>query len=486
MALTLTASNLVSREIRKTTTGNSTGIRKIDFSGNVLDSGTNNGIGGAVKKLWNGSKRFGGWLFRAAKWIGISITGVFDWLVERSYELAYFDWNQTDAQLRESLASGLESLARTAGGLVGSGLGWLFSAALGFGLSLVFPVIGGATLARFIASTVLAEGTTEILGRLKTLFTQSIGLTARYIAVETYISTRKLLLGENAGKTQKEPWTIAGAIEESVQAIPNRYLRAFTEGLIDEGVESFIEGGYIIASELEAAWAARNGDLEPEKGVYLQPNADSSEKFLIQGTTQEAKARVLTVLDQSRLIGNRDLGYFVGDIEDSTIQPPIQKRSLVIHYRHKDAPPYPISDANFRKGKFIIPDLKTGISWEELKQACRPFVCGRYRITAFLDSGRQMVVFASSKSEGQTKIRELLRLTTSNVLRWSSGELEDENALLRKKPQTLWASKAYFFLKTKRATPGGLVSSTGDYFDVEKFVIPLYLDEKPQDYPVRL
>jgi hypothetical protein len=97
-----------------------------------------------------------------------------------------------------------------------------------------------------------------------------------------------------------------------------------------------------------------------------------------------------------------------------------------------------------------------------------------------------MVVFASSKSEGQTKIRELLRLTTSNVLRWSSGELEDENALLRRKPQTLWASKAYFFLKTKRATVGGLVSSTGDYFDVERFVIPLYPDEKPNDYPVRL
>ena len=60
--------------------------------------------------------------------------------------------------------------------------------------------------------------------------------------------------------------------------------------------------------------------------------------------------------------------------------------------------------------------IERGLSWEEVKLASKQYTSGQRLVNARLDNGHQMQCYASTEDEGLQKIKELLKLSTAELL----------------------------------------------------------------------
>ncbi|OLP18082.1 hypothetical protein BST81_13740 [Leptolyngbya sp. 'hensonii'] len=506
MGIVISAKNLLSRATRQSATGNSSGLRKINlFSGAI----TKTEKGGLIQQIFNAGGKFISWIAgEALKFLSWSITGIWDWVVEKTIELSQFNWNASDQELQVNLQSVNEQLGSIWGGLTGSGIGWLAAMGLGFGVSLVVPVIGGPMLARSIAGKVAIEAGQDLTSRLFAAIFQTFNVGATNATVNTYINFRKWLKDPNnklldslfpketAAKIRKDwgkqggpQWTIAKAIDDKVNSIKNPLLRGFVQGLTSESFESFIEGGYVVAYELENAYEqaklARQTSRGGEKEIILVPDREVPEETIVlTGNKETTIQEVQTALTSHRLVYNRDVGMIAGEAyRDDAHAPVASLRQLKIVFKAKAKPPYRDAKGNRPRETYCtISDVDRGLTWGKVKFAAKHWTWGKCYAVGRFASRRKMVVYGATETEAERKLKELAVLSSSRLLTVRTGTEREVDARKRKKPVEMYP--AYAILITLSPSPTGkVVTIDGKQYKREQVRVNLYPDEEPKDSP---
>lgn len=457
MTLVLASRQLVSRVIRRNVNAGVTGsgvlnplaanvrprIRRIDFVNSIQQVKKQ---GNLLDRIWNGGKKLIGWLTQGLNFLAISVSAVFGWLVSAVEAIKAFDWNASDKALQQSQQNLNVRLATIWGGLIGQGIGWFAGIAVGYGVSLIVPVIGGAALAKTVANAVALEGLDELSASLLGAIRQTIRLFAGQAAIGLYINYRRLIknipreilvaiYGEDTANFIQDVWGQEGGpnysfnafMDEQVEAIENPALEAFVEELLEESWDSFIESGFIVAQQLDEAYAQTKlaqgqGTLgTPRTAVITPDRRNDSEVVVLHSLPQNLMMPAIQqTVTQYRALDNRDVGQIVGmPVQDYARVMPLGLR-LKIKLYSVARPPYSRTGGRkLREVTVSIPDLKPGaLDWEQIKAACggsNGYLWGRFKCICRLSNGRIFTVYANSESEARQRATAFLSLSTAEI-----------------------------------------------------------------------
>jgi hypothetical protein len=452
--LSISRANLLSRSYRSAITGGALS-RVLNVAPNLSsnqEDGSGEG-GNAIQRFFTATfpwaKRFIGFLSAVFQTIGFSFSAVFSVVVNAVQSLTQFDWNASDKELQAGIDARNIQLAAQWGGVFGSGVGWIAGIAIGYGFTVLCPVIGSANLAKLVAG----EATLEALQEVGATTANAVRSTINVMTTNTLVSGyRKLRRALGINPPDDAPtFTIAGKLEEKIESIKNPVVRAFLEEFTDEFFDSFIEAGFIFAYELDSQLAAsRAANAGGQKrGVLLLPDKETpDEKIVLIGGQDTIANTIQTTLAQHRLINNRDLGQLVGQPVDDWMRATPKQRSMIVAFADKDRPPY--LKANNVRTKFAyytIPDPKPGLSWQQIKAAAKAYNWGKYRCTANLSNQRQMAVYGSTADEAEEKLRELLALSNAEIVTLSISQERDRPSRIKKDTRRMWPQHATLLVR---------------------------------------
>lgn len=515
MSLKITKASLASRAIRKKIGNN--GIRKIPTAHPLAPKDGGN----IFIKLWNAATGLLGTLFKAVGAIGNIAVTAFTWLRNGYEALVNFDWNASDSTIKKGIAGRYTALSSIWGGFAGKALGLVVTIGIGYGLGIVCPVIGGGILARAIAGNLIQEKTPELLAS----FQNALKFTAQTVAVDlglrAYMGVRDLIkraplgvlqafFGKNAAFIKNQWGNEGGATytlrkwgEDRVESVSNANLRAFFSAAADEFEDELWENGYIIANSLDEAIQNHRNAIKKEKGkrriVRIVPDKRTIKKkgktveanpeaIVLVGSEEELKHQLPLALTQARIVQNKDVGQIVGQPIDDYLQSAKPRlRSLHLVFKSKEKPPWVVKDPSKTPLKVVeltVPDPKKGLDWAKIKLAAKKYTWGKFRATAHLDNGRQMVVYGSSAKEAETQLKLLLTLSTAQIVSLNiTEEREKKNVELNKKPTLVYP--AYATLTTRVATSDPKANKnllTGKYNE-DRVRIDLWTDTEPPNSP---
>ncbi|MBD2394600.1 hypothetical protein H6G11_10085 [Cyanobacterium aponinum FACHB-4101] len=440
----------------------------------------NTGGGGVLGFLFNTSKRFLGFLLKSAlSFIEWSFTGLWELIVESTYELVYFDWNQSDAEIQAEINSGNNVILQQFGQLIGSGSMWIASIAVSSALTVKFPVLAGR-----VALALAEEGSQTLRGQLTGVLSNTTQTVIRNLALASYIGIRKLIKGTPTSKSGK-PWTIAEKIDEKVNNIPSQGLRQFTQGVLDGVLDSIIDIGYVVSFTLDdfyAASANANSNQQPIRRLEIFPDGNSDESILLEDQQDEVEAQLNNYLSAHSLVSNRDIGTVVGQPYDDWYTLTPQGRKLLLEFNGKEKPPFIDSNGDRTKRVQIsIPDAKPGISWNDLK-AIRPFTWGNYMARGVFENRRQMSVWGSSESEAKNTLLEFAKLSTKSLVQVSVSHPEIQNPSRKKKPTRVYPVAAVMLVRKATQGTNSTTLIDGQNRETARTRVELWRDDPPQGF----
>ncbi|MBE9061856.1 hypothetical protein [cf. Phormidesmis sp. LEGE 11477] len=489
MGIIVTASNLSSRTIRQSVTQNSGGIRKLSTLNRFLSNSEQDDTGGILgffQKVFRFSVKGAGWIATNLLKLGsLTFTSAWGWLVNTSFRVVNFDWNASDEELKQLVQGSYTAAAATWGAFVGSALGWTAGIGLGYGVSMLVPVIGGAVLAKYVAGRVAQEAIEEVSQKLFQAIAQTFQLLVDQTSISLYINSRKFLkrrrdlLPENLREIVDE-WgsdngprvTIAESFEERLETLP-LVGQIFAEEAVDEFFDSFIEAGFIVAGELDAAVeAAKNAKTDdPERGILLYPDRDNpNDKIVLVGNQNELIPHVQGVLANRRALENKDVGDIAAVPMHEVVTPATSRYTLTIHYNEFEKPPFTRLGRRGKTAKLKVSDSELGITFNQLKIAFKPYTWGGIRATTQLDNGRQLAVYAISDAECNDMIQSLLSFTSAEATRTVYTNVNSGvSANQRKESVRLYPVKATMATRSLNQVSGR--------FDIETQTMFLWRDQ---------
>ena len=280
--------------------------------------------------------------------------------------------------------------------------------------------------------------------------------------------------------------SFSNVIEESIESIESDALRAFIESALDEGFDSFIEAGFIIANELDGAYssakvAQKTSGLGPERRVLLYPDRRTDERIVVAGKEENAKQEIQSAISQHRLIGSRDVGQIVGQPLNDWVRAQPQRRKLTVVFRNQPEPPWRRDEIEYKETTITIPDLDFGVTWTRLKQVLRPYIWGEWRATAQLTNGRQMAVYGGSKQEAENTLLRCLQLSTTELSTLSVSQEVLRHPDLRKRPIQVFPAYATLLVRRDSVERTGRTFINGDNQETDIIRIQLWPDEEPPD-----
>jgi hypothetical protein len=460
MGLTIQAGNLISRQLRRVATSGQ--ARKLNFNFS-LSAPSGGGGGSLAQRLFSWGGRLAGFVSGAIRGITWSATSVFGWLVARVTEISQFNWNATDAELQQGINQRNIGVASSWGRVAGSLVGNVAALAIGVGVAYLVPVVGGAGLANAVASGAVPELLQELGGTLTGAVTNTADTMGRNSLTNSYVNLRRAvkrlsparlasIFGQGASDWIRNVWgsasaprlTIADSIENRLQAAPGgAAVQAFLQAAGEEAFDSFIEGGFIMAAELDvqiaSAKAANRKALGAERTVVVEPDVETKEKFFITGAEHIIKPQIQQVIHQARIVHNRDIGQIVGQHVEEWRRAKPHTKMVMIVFRDKKEPPWRHPDGSrCREASYSIPDLKAGTSWRDIKTAADAYTWGKFRATANLSNGRQMAVYGATAQDAEKKLRDLMRLSTADIVTLSITEEKERNRRLKKEPTRMY------------------------------------------------
>ncbi len=444
------------------------------------DIGTSGGEGGILTAIFGLGKKIIGFVVSAVVGLVVwSLADLWDIAVEAYFELKYFDWNQTDEELKTSLAANDAVLSGALGRLGGTGLVWLTGIGVSSVLSFKFPVLAGR-----VALELAQEGGTEIRSALINLITISRQNAVKNMLLGGLLTARRLeQFGLKPVTEQLKPWSIAEGIDNLVSSLPSASMRSFADNFIDAVEDSIIEMGYVIAYTLDDFYLsqklANQSTFGQQRTIELTPDIRVEEERIIIESPQElAIDTIQTVMAEHQLIHNRDVGQIAGMPERDYVSPMPQRRKLKIIFRSKKTPPWINADGEIVKTVEVnIPDVKQGLSWDKLKSTVKPYTWGKYQVTAHLSNGRQMRVYAVSFNEGERQLNEYIKLSTASINRFHHGvaATDSPNLNQRKLPTLVYPAYARLFIGDVKAD-GSLRSKKKSTVRVD-----LWVAEEPEN-----
>jgi hypothetical protein len=136
-----------------------------------------------------------------------------------------------------------------------------------------------------------------------------------------------------------------------------------------------------------------------------------------------------------------------------------------------------------RRRQITVFDVKRGLTWEEVKLAAKQYTSGQRLVNAGLDNGHQMQCYASTENEGLQKIKELLKLSTAELLPngvRDSGYV-DPTARRRELPYLVYPSKAVLVWKRRSPDLDGREDVAGRLWTEERIEFDLWPDREPPE-----
>ena len=476
--------NLVSRVVRRQATDSNSGLRVVSTLNQFLsdsEQGSNDGIFSGLGRFFGRALSFGtksaGWILKVVSGLGaFTFSSLWGWLVNVGQRLVNFDWNSSDAELKQLATSGYLASASSWGSFVGSGLGWTAGIGLGYGVSMLCPVIGSATLARYVSGKVAVEAVEEVTQALLNALSQTLRAMANHASLSLYINSRKLLkrnkdllpervrgIVENWGSDNGPKVTIADSFETQIEKLP-LFLQLFTEEVVDEFFDSFIEAGYIIAQELDTALAAAKAATpeNPERGLILYPDRDNpNEKIVLTGTQKEIIPQVQGVLDNHRTLAQKDVGEIAAVPLHEFVTPLTSKYTLTVHFNEYDKPPFTRKGKQGRTAKLKVSDSELSISFNQLKVAFKPYSWGGTRRTTHLNNGRQLAVYGASEAECNDLTNSLLSFTSAEAVKSSYTDVNSGVPANQRKPVTrMYPYKATMSIRSRNQISGSFTVQT--------------------------
>lgn len=431
------------------------------------------GKGGFIDLVWDAGKKIVGFIGGLINGIRFSAKAIYDFIRNVSFTISQFDWNASDEALKGMIESRNVALSGAVGGLVGKTVGWGVGIAIGAGISFLIPVIGGGALATAVSLAVSKEALQELGASLKAVISQAVQSIATWAIISGYINIRKMIknlplstlegiLGADRAKWFKEQWgnkggtnySFAAQAERKIESIDNKYWKAFTEQAIEEGIEAFIEAGFIVASEIDNAYAQSKlqakDALGTERSVILLPDKEVKDEIIVFADVPQnlLKPAIQSTINQHRLIRNRDIGMVMGlPAEEYTRVKPQSLKLVITLFSVKQPPFFNRKSDDFAWVTISIPDVKrSALDWEKIKAAAggvNGFNWGRYRAIAALDTQRKLIVNAASPTEAENMIELLLPMTEGKLLTLNITEEKKAGVRLTRRKLQKQATKVY-------------------------------------------
>lgn len=296
MPLEIELGTLASRAVRKTTTPG--GIKRIATSFSQVQR---NNQGGVIGWIVGGILKFGGFLLSGlwniiAGGISWSLSQVWTWAIQTFHFVWYFDWNQTDEAIDQTIQAQYQSVLTQAGGTLGAMVGWL----IGGVMPGVFIFVFNEPLGVKVLNDVGQEALEELAPLIGDLIRSTIRASTRHVLLSTYKRARNYLIGKNSlyaktdsqieeeyfnlvdeGKMtmeqaneaiektsrvrdaaaqgfQRKPWTFQKNFEDWRENNLPKWLQDPAEEFVEEMSEGIIEAGYVVANRLDAEFAKQS------------------------------------------------------------------------------------------------------------------------------------------------------------------------------------------------------------------------------------
>jgi len=487
MGLQLAIGTLRSRKIRETVAPEG---RILDGALNLTTREEDTGLLGKIANLFEGFK---GFLIDLLPSFDLSFSGIFNWLVRATISVVNFNWQATDAQLRANIDQYNLEVARAWGGFVGTLAGTVAVGTIGAGIAITLPVIGGALLAKATWLRLLEERGPEIWDELKFALGRTFNSLLITGAINTYIYARRALKStfpqlQGWGEDPNSRWTIAEAFEETIEDIDNETLREFTEEATEEGWESFIEGGYVIAAFWDEQMRQAEESLGPPRTGSLQFEIDDNVVQENQFTSLPENLAIANLTDQinlQRAIRNQSIGRFGGDPDlPLQVSRPYERVAKVFLLSFQDRPEGdkiepPFLDRGKRANVHTVTlkSIKELATWSHFKRAFRPYNWGPWRVDGILTSGAVITLWVASQSVGKEVIEriteELLEEDLVKIEYCFQQHRERQPIQIRR----AYPEKAILTLKRKRVD--GEIRTLSGRYEQRRLEFPLWFEDRP-------
>lgn len=470
---------------------------------------------GFFRRIWDATKRFGGWLIGIGKAIlTLDLSQVWGAVVAVSDFIWNFNWNISDKSLEQQI-KGLEiAIAGQLGTTVGCAIGHLLGGAVAGALGLkLFKVDKRALIAGIKALS--EEALEELKGNLYGLGVLIAQWAFQGAFMWIFKQARKFIkfLNNNTygwlfeifgidekiekwGEEGGEPWVISEGIEEFIDNIESDWWRSFYSNFIEETGECFVEGGFVFAAGLDADLAARQdmreGVLGVQRTVELTFDRESPEGMLMSGRDQLIRNSLVNAQSTYYQLRNRDVGQWVGrQLSDVAQQQPALPSTLSLRIIW-----YPLPDPPFTRERFelegnenlwtvqdiTIPFINPNLlTWKNIKQAAglTGYQTGEFKAFGKI-GGRQLVAFGDSRQTARIRLKELAELSEAPLrgIRTSERHSEDDSDNRAKKvgerrPVRIFPAYGYLTAWKKelarsegRATLQGNFSSRDERFEL--------------------
>jgi hypothetical protein len=472
--------------------------------------------GGFLGFLKQGVKLVGFLFNLAGSLVSFTFTNLFQGFITTVQQLSTVNWNATDEELKAWIEGTQVTSASMWGSVAGQTVGWLVGVAIGAGVAYYLPVIGGAKLAKLIAGKTLNEAKEEILPSLLGAIRQQMviantnNIVTRYMQLRSWIKRIprdkvEAIFGKRVadaigawGAKGSPRFTIGEKIEETIEKIPDKRVKAFVESFTEELFDSFVEAGFVVAAELDnvvtQARMANAQALGSQRSVevVLDNTADDASKEKLQLTRLPQSLMIASVeqqINNFRVMRNRDIGLILGTpVEEYTKAKPQSLRIVIDLYSVKQ-PPFFKSTQDFTWATVTIPDVKrSALDWNVIKAAVggeNGYLWGRFRAVASLSTGRRLVVHGGSESEVESLVTRLLTLTDARLLTLNITEEKKVGERAAKKKlqkETRRVYPGYFTVLNREEmlepTEGRASARQKNYRDANAR-IPLYFKEAP-------
>lgn len=297
--VSLNLTELASRQIRKAAVGNS-GVRRIA----IAATNTQNQEDGSITSVYNAVEKFGRSLMSFAfnqikNLLSLDWRKMFQQFIGGVMYLLNFNINISDAEIDEKIKQAEIALAAAKGTLAGQSVGY---AICGFVPAATIAVFN-EPLALYMMKELGEEAAEDLAGSLANLVTLQIQQAARKTFFQLFKNNRALCRGaaigianllvkagvltqesvDKANKDRNKPWSVASALEDSIDSIKDPETKAYFESFWDEFGDACIEAGYIVANSADSYFAmqkmANQAQFGSEKVIEIQPirNADDED-----------------------------------------------------------------------------------------------------------------------------------------------------------------------------------------------------------------
>lgn len=413
------------------------------------------------------------------------VSNIGQFILTNALTLYNFNWNATDAEIEAQIKASENMAYNQAGQLAATGLVYSIGIGATAKASVRWPTIWFKT-----ALEVAEEGGEETRAQIRQFLIASRNAMGSALMLSAFLTGRRLIQG--AQTDRREPWIASDQLDKLIEKNPNEKMKQFWEGFKDQTEDALLELGYIINNGMLSNWRMHVEGMKQALGekhlVKVTPDKETQESFIMYGSEEELKPAITTALATSTITQNKDFGQFVGYPIEEYIKAKPHTRQLQIVWEERQQPPYQVIDGGkVRRSKqavYSIPDAKMGLSWQQIKTAAKAWNWGKFRCTANLTGGRQMQVYGASPAEAEDKLRELLTLSTAEILTLSITEEKDRNAKLKKEQRRLYPAYVTLTVRKETIDPANsdYTDLTGTGYSEKRQRVPLWTDNAPSTW----